>query len=251
MRAAVAPLTAVFVVVVVVGGAAAPARADGISVMDLCAHLPHKDVCDGVEPYEPYGSDDRTTGTVSTAVKLGSIAEPSAIDDTQRIYALELDAWATFGRRSAFLTTMQIGGGSDGGTWLRYEAGYGLGRTTARASYGAWGMFGFDVLSERLGFSLVVGGGARVAIRLPRLTVEAVGDYRYRNYDDLMDPTAPGPNRWLPRGRLNLLLGHRVNDFADQSYYGTRLGLEVEEWEGTRVYWLSFGTGLVFGRLPR
>ena len=69
------------------------------------------------------------------------------------------------------------------------------------AALAAWGLAGFDVLTERLGFSLVVGGAARAAVRLPRLTLEVVGDYRFRNFDDLMDPTAPGPNRWVPRLR--------------------------------------------------
>ncbi|MBK7072593.1 MAG: hypothetical protein IPH44_09840 [Myxococcales bacterium] len=252
-RARGAAIVAAIIAVIVASTAGAPAASAGpgapVAVADLCEHLPHLELCAGVTP-APGGARD-VAMTMATAVKLGAIEAPAAVDATERIYALELDASATFGRWSAIALNLQIGGGSDGGTWLRSEFGYGLGRTWPNAALAAWGLAGFDVLTERLGFSLVVGGAARAAVRLPRLTLEVVGDYRFRNFDDLMDPTAPGPNRWVPRLRLAALVGHRVTDFSDPTYYGTRVAVEAEQWEGTRVYWLSFGTAFVLGPLPR
>lgn len=252
MSARRAPDAAIVAALTALAAAAPVASADPgapISVADLCEHLPHRDVCAGVSPAPGRRRD--LAMTMATTVKLGSITDPAAVDATERIYALELDASATFGRWSAFALNLQLGGGSDGGTWLRSEFGYGLGHTWRSAALAAWGLAGFDVLTERLGFSLVVGGAARAAVRLPRLTLEVVGDYRFRNFDDLMDPTAPGPNRWVPRLRLAALIGHRVTDFRDPTYYGTRIAVEAEQWEGTRVYWLSFGTAFVLGPLPR
>jgi hypothetical protein len=219
---------------------------------DLCKHLPHFDVCDGVEP-TPYDPPFAAWGEFEGGVRIGFVDDAAMLGGTERITVGEFRVLAGYGTPIGVLTVMDVGfgGGSDGGVFGRVELGVGGRLHLRNFDLDAWGALGGDGLSgDRMGFSLLPGAGARASVRFPRITLQARAERYLRSWHDRMtDEPVPGG---VTRYGATLMVGHQLPvDLSDDYYSHPYIDVELERLPQDRIVWVSLGASWYFGELPR
>ncbi|MCB9564670.1 MAG: hypothetical protein H6708_30155 [Kofleriaceae bacterium] len=245
-RLAVAAVTAAL--------ATAPRAARGDETLeDLCAHLPHLDSCDGVEP-APF--DDVAQGVIRGGFRVGLVDDPEAMGGVERLYVLEHQLMiGRPGNSIVAVWDVGFGGSSGGGVFGRVEVGAGYRVHLRDFDAEAWASFGGDGLSQdRIPFSLLLGVGTQATIRLPRLAVTGRVERFIRGWRtiDPADPTTMTDRTGVLRYSALVALGHKLpNQLSSPMYTAPYLEVEIEDLPGGRVTWINVGASHYFGELPR